>query len=186
MPSRRFYVRDWKTGIGKGYRFVQFYFAMAATSVMLDVNGNKNGLTVGGRRVRLDQGRRRPSENDLREMKRKDREMMRKRRKLSSSLNYDSNGLDEEGRIILLALGGNDDNIDDDTATSAQRVCTWMMMPGTTTTTTTRILSILWTMKGFTMKMGIVMPITPLILMTSTMTSTTTMTKGGMNGSGLR
>ena len=150
MPLRRFYVRDWKTGIGKGYRFV------AATSAMLDVNGNKNGLMVRGRRVWLDQGRHRPSENDPREMKRKDREMMRKRRKLSSSLNYDANGLDEEGRIIHSALGGNYDNIDDDTATSARRVCTWMMMPGTTTTTTTRILSILWTMKGITMKMGIV------------------------------
>ena len=103
-------VRDWKTGLSKGYGFIQFYDAMAATSAIVDINSNSKtggGLIVGGRKVRLDQGKRKPNENDPKELKRKEKEERKKKKLLAV------NELDEEGRVIYSALSGND-NIDDD------------------------------------------------------------------------
>jgi hypothetical protein len=84
---------------------------MAATSAIVDINTNSRtggGLIVGGRKVRLDQGKRKPNENNPKEMKRKEKEE-RKKSKLLLAVNE----LDDEGRVIYSALGGND-NIDDD------------------------------------------------------------------------
>ena len=103
-------VRDWKTGLSKGYGFIQFYDAMAATSAIVDINTNSKtggGLIVGGRKVRLDQGKRKPNENDPKELKRKEKEERKKKKLLAV------NELDEEGRVIYSALSGNY-NIDDD------------------------------------------------------------------------
>ena len=104
-------VRDWKTNISKGYGFIQFYDAIAATSAIVDINSNSKtggGLIVGGRKVRLDQGKRKPNENNPKEIKRKEKEE-RKKNKLLLAVTE----LDDEGRVIYSALGGND-NIDDD------------------------------------------------------------------------
>jgi hypothetical protein len=82
---------------------------MAATSAIVDINSNSKtggGLIVGGRKVRLDQGKRKPNENDPKELKRKEKEERKKKKLLAV------NELDEEGRVIYSALSGND-NIDD-------------------------------------------------------------------------
>lgn len=94
-------VRDWKTGMSKGYGFVQFYDVMAATSAMLDMRHGKSGeLMIGGRKVRLDQGRRNLDDDNTR----KDKKTTKKKKGMKKLLVVDE--LDMEGHVIYSALGG--------------------------------------------------------------------------------
>ncbi|KAL9178529.1 hypothetical protein ACHAXT_001867 [Thalassiosira profunda] len=82
-------IRDWKTGKSKGYGFVQFYEPMVATSAMESINRG-GGWKIGGRRVRLDQGKRKEGEEDARKAKKKEKPTVAE--------------LDEEGSVIYAAL----------------------------------------------------------------------------------
>lgn len=63
-------VKDWKTGISKGYGFVQFMDPICATSALESIKGKK----LMGRVIRLDQGKRKESdENRILFMKRRER-----------------------------------------------------------------------------------------------------------------
>ena len=56
-------IRDWKTGVSKGYGFILFYEPIMATSAMNRVNnsrpgsaaerGGGDGLQINGRTIRL-------------------------------------------------------------------------------------------------------------------------------------
>jgi len=88
-------IRDWKTGKSKGYGFVQFYEPMAATSAMESINkGTSEKWRIKGRRIRLDQGKRKedPEEEANRRKKKKKKEL-----KMAADL-------DEEGMVIHSAL----------------------------------------------------------------------------------
>eukprot|EP00578_Thalassiosira_sp_NH16_P023681 CAMPEP_0181083814 /NCGR_PEP_ID=MMETSP1071-20121207/4366_1 /TAXON_ID=35127 /ORGANISM="Thalassiosira sp., Strain NH16" /LENGTH=350 /DNA_ID=CAMNT_0023165513 /DNA_START=482 /DNA_END=1534 /DNA_ORIENTATION=+ len=87
-------IRDWRTNKSKGYGFVQFYEPMVATSAMESVNKGKKGWRIKGRRIRLDQGQRKPDE--LEEMKRKKKKKEKKQLEMVD--------LDEEGMVIHSAL----------------------------------------------------------------------------------
>ena len=120
-------VRDWKTGVSKGYGFVQFYDA-DATSAMEGINGlgrgvggggevgggggggGGGGLRIGGRRIRLDQGK-------WKEMNDNDEGGKKKKTKAktngTATTMITEEDLDEEGRVIYTALRGDeDDDID--------------------------------------------------------------------------
>ena len=86
-------IRDWKTGKSKGYGFVQFYEPMIATSAMESMNKGK-GWKIKGRRIRLDQGKKKESDVDEREMKKRKKQQKQKQRE----------DLDEEGLVIHSAL----------------------------------------------------------------------------------
>ena len=86
-------IRDWKTGKSKGYGFVQFYEPMIATSAMESMNKGK-GWKIKGRRIRLDQGKKKGSDVDEREMKKRKKQQKQKQRE----------DLDEEGLVIHSAL----------------------------------------------------------------------------------
>mmetsp|Transcript_24251 Transcript_24251/g.50813 ORF Transcript_24251/g.50813 Transcript_24251/m.50813 type:complete len:396 (-) Transcript_24251:39-1226(-) len=87
-------IRDWKTGKSKGYGFVQFYEPMAATSAMESINKGTSGKwRIKGRRIRLDQGKRKEDpEEEANRRKKKKKEL-----KLAADL-------DEEGMVIHSAL----------------------------------------------------------------------------------
>ena len=89
-------IRDWKTNQSKGYGFIQFYEPMVATSAMESINKGK-GLKINGRRIRLDQGKRKPNEEEERLKRLKQKE---KKKKLKA-LDMQERELDEEGRVIL-------------------------------------------------------------------------------------
>jgi len=89
-------IRDWKTNQSKGYGFIQFYEPMVATSAMESINKGK-GLKINGRRIRLDQGKRKPNEEEERLKRLKQKE---KKKKLKA-LEMQEDELDEEGRVIL-------------------------------------------------------------------------------------
>ena len=89
-------IRDWKTNQSKGYGFIQFYEPMVATSAMESINKGK-GLKINGRRIRLDQGKRKPNEEEERLKRLKQKE---KKKKLKA-LEMQERELDEEGRVIL-------------------------------------------------------------------------------------
>ena len=89
-------IRDWKTNQSKGYGFIQFYEPMVATSAMESINKGK-GLKINGRRIRLDQGKRKPNEEEERLKSLKQKE---KKKKLKA-LEMQERELDEEGRVIL-------------------------------------------------------------------------------------
>ncbi len=105
-------IRDWKTGASKGYGFIQFYEPMMATSAMESVNniissirpgsvavgGGGGGLRINGRKIRLDQGKRKETEVEA--------ELERKRQLLKKEKNDKKNAavLDEEGQAIYSAL----------------------------------------------------------------------------------
>ena len=86
-------IRDWKTGKSKGYGFVQFYEPMIATSAMESMNKGR-GCKIKGRRIRLDQGKKKESDVDEREMKKRKKQQKQKQRE----------DLDEEGLVIHSAL----------------------------------------------------------------------------------
>ena len=88
-------IRDWKTNQSKGFGFIQFYEPMIATSTMESINKGK-GWKIHGRRIRLDQGKRKEDEEEER-LKRKKKEEKKKKR-------LEMNDLDEEGRVIHSAL----------------------------------------------------------------------------------
>ena len=101
-------VRDWRSGASKGYGFLQFYDAMAATSAMEGVNGlgrggggrNGGGVRIGGRRIRLDQGKRKEEEGDD-----GGRGGGRGKKKGASKKEEEEDEvLDDEGRVIYSAL----------------------------------------------------------------------------------
>eukprot|EP00584_Thalassiosira_punctigera_P007736 CAMPEP_0172530888 /NCGR_PEP_ID=MMETSP1067-20121228/4494_1 /TAXON_ID=265564 ORGANISM="Thalassiosira punctigera, Strain Tpunct2005C2" /NCGR_SAMPLE_ID=MMETSP1067 /ASSEMBLY_ACC=CAM_ASM_000444 /LENGTH=385 /DNA_ID=CAMNT_0013315187 /DNA_START=54 /DNA_END=1211 /DNA_ORIENTATION=+ len=86
-------IRDWKTGKSKGYGFIQFYEPMVATSAMESINkGTGRGWRIKGRRIRLDQGKRKPSDDDANKKNKKRVEKM------------ELKDLDEEGLVIHSAL----------------------------------------------------------------------------------
>jgi len=87
-------IRDWKTGISKGYGFVNFVEPMYATSAMEIVKNRK----LKGRVVRLDQGKRKDSEDD--------RKLFVKKRMTGI---YDG---DEESMVIDNALDDAEKGID--------------------------------------------------------------------------
>lgn len=87
-------ISDWKTGQSKGYGFIQFYEPMVATSAMESINKGK-GLKINGRRIRLDQGKRKPNEEEERLKRLKQKEKKKKLKELEMK------ELDEEGRVIL-------------------------------------------------------------------------------------
>lgn len=87
-------IRDWKTGQSKGYGFLMFYNAMDATSVMMNMKGDK--FKIKGRPIRFDQGKKKGVDEDEREKKKE----KKKRQKLMMK------DLDEEGRTIHSALEG--------------------------------------------------------------------------------
>ena len=91
-------IRDWKTGASKGYGFIQFYEPMMATSTMESVRGG-GGLQIHGRTLRLDQGKRKVSEEEE-EMERQRRVKKERKDKQKNDLLV----LDEEGRAIYSAL----------------------------------------------------------------------------------
>ena len=104
-------IRDWKTGQSKGYGFIQFYEPMMATSAMESVNqqqqdsvgGGGRGLRINGRQIRLDQGKRKESD----EVATTEERMERKRRLKKETNDTKTNAvvlLDEEGRAIYSAL----------------------------------------------------------------------------------
>lgn len=82
-------IRDWKTGVSKGYGFLVFYEPMVATSAMESVRN----LKIKGRVVRLDQGKKKDVDEDERLKKKK-----LKKEKLARE------DLDEEGNVIYAAL----------------------------------------------------------------------------------
>lgn len=96
-------IRDWKTGVSKGYGFIQFYEPMMATSAMESVNsrsssvGGGGGLQINGRKIRLDQGKRKKTDEE---------EELERKRRLKKEKNDKKNAavLDEEGRAIYSAL----------------------------------------------------------------------------------
>jgi len=89
-------IRDWKTGKSKGYGFVQFYEPMAATSAMESINKGTSGKwRIKGRRIRLDQGKRK--EDPEEEANRRKKKEKKKELKLAADL-------DEEGMVIHSAL----------------------------------------------------------------------------------
>jgi RNA recognition motif-containing protein len=97
-------IRDWKTGQSKGYGFIQFYEPMMATSAMESVRGEQGrgggGLQIHGRKLRLDQGKRKDTAED--------EEMERQRRLKKERKDKQKNDLlvlDEEGRAIYSVLG---------------------------------------------------------------------------------
>ena len=90
-------IKDWKTNQSKGYGFIQFYEPMIATSTMESVNkGKGEGWKINGRRIRLDQGKRKENEEEKR-LKRKKKEEKKKKM-------LEMNDLDDEGRLIHSAL----------------------------------------------------------------------------------
>ena len=99
-------VKDWKTGVSKGYGFIQFYEPMVATSTMETINkGQGKGWRIKGRRIRLDQGKHKESEEDMRLLKAKKKkeketieEAAKKKKKQLEDL------LDEEGKVIHSVL----------------------------------------------------------------------------------
>eukprot|EP00579_Thalassiosira_antarctica_P000550 CAMPEP_0201874176 /NCGR_PEP_ID=MMETSP0902-20130614/6504_1 /ASSEMBLY_ACC=CAM_ASM_000551 /TAXON_ID=420261 /ORGANISM="Thalassiosira antarctica, Strain CCMP982" /LENGTH=403 /DNA_ID=CAMNT_0048400987 /DNA_START=354 /DNA_END=1565 /DNA_ORIENTATION=- len=119
-------IRDWKTGKSKGYGFIQFYEPMAATSAMESVNkGSKQkGWRIKGRKIRLDQGVRKPNEEVENRKRQKINIKKKKKAKLARG-----EGLDEEGMVIHSVLedvdgnmasddGGGGDVTDDDDSSS--------------------------------------------------------------------
>jgi len=88
-------IRDWKTNQSKGYGFIQFYEPMVATSAMESINKGR-GLKINGRRIRLDQGKRKPNEEEERLKRLKQKEKKKKQKELEMQKE-----LDEEGRVIL-------------------------------------------------------------------------------------
>ncbi|KAL3788069.1 hypothetical protein HJC23_008131 [Cyclotella cryptica] len=87
-------IRDWKTGQSKGYGFLMFYNAMDATSVMMNMRGDK--FNIRGRPIRFDQGKKKGVDEDEREKK-------KERKKRQKSMMKD---LDAEGQAIHSALEG--------------------------------------------------------------------------------
>ena len=89
-------VRDWRTGKSKGYGFAQFYEPLEATTTIEGINGAPGrGWQIRGRRLRLDQGTRKPSAKE--EERARKREARRRARE-------EEGGLDAEGRAIYGAL----------------------------------------------------------------------------------
>lgn len=101
-------IRDWKTGKSKGYGFIQFYEPMAATSAMESVNkGSKQkGWRIKGRKIRLDQGVRKPNEEVENRKRQKINIKKKKKAKLARG-----EGLDEEGMVIHSVLEDVDGNM---------------------------------------------------------------------------
>jgi len=99
-------IRDWKTGKSKGYGFIQFYEPMVATSAMESVNkGKGKGWRIKGRKMRLDQGKRNPSDDEEYAKKKKKQQKERQQ-------------LDEEGMVIHSVLADVEGSADDTVVTS--------------------------------------------------------------------
>eukprot|EP00581_Thalassiosira_minuscula_P000408 CAMPEP_0183743510 /NCGR_PEP_ID=MMETSP0737-20130205/65255_1 /TAXON_ID=385413 /ORGANISM="Thalassiosira miniscula, Strain CCMP1093" /LENGTH=525 /DNA_ID=CAMNT_0025979131 /DNA_START=221 /DNA_END=1799 /DNA_ORIENTATION=+ len=106
-------IRDWKTNQSKGYGFVQFYEPMMATSAMESVNkgANWNGKNRGawkimGRKIRLDQGQRKPDDEEDAEEKLKKKKQKQKKEQEQSKMGMQKEDLDEEGLLIHSVLEG--------------------------------------------------------------------------------
>lgn len=123
-------IREWKTGKSKGYGFVQFYEPMVATSAMESINkGQGKGWRIKGRRIRLDQGKRKDGDVDMREKKKQ-----RKKQQQKEKLEREEAVLDEEGMVIHSALeeaaGAVEEEDDDDGGMSEDEMIAFMEKGG--------------------------------------------------------
>ncbi|KAL3827315.1 hypothetical protein ACHAXA_005061 [Cyclostephanos tholiformis] len=106
-------IRDWKTGKGRGYGFVQFYDAMDATSAMEGINGL--GAENGG-------GGKRRGGDDLNDVGGGIRRVGGKTKGGGNAIKKREEDLDEEGRVIYAALGGKEDGDDEGNESSSSSV----------------------------------------------------------------